>query len=300
MACVYTARMVPGIRRILVAIGDPRNAQAAQLRKAAQLAAASGAQLELCHVVHPANARMVDDARHRMERLGARKVFAGLAVRTCLAIDAPPHEALVRRARHIRADLIVAATVPHRPGERLLLRNTDWELIRHTPCPLLLVKAPGAWGAPVVLAAIDPFHARAKAARLDARLLDAAVAMARLLRGQAHAFHAWLPFVATIPGAMVQPAAMSLPPEAEAVHAENVRRTFDALVARSGIAPARRHLRMGDLTTQLGSTVRKTRARIVVMGAVSRSALARLFIGSSAEHMLDRLPCDLLIIRPKT
>ncbi|MBV6417216.1 MAG: hypothetical protein CMLOHMNK_01855 [Steroidobacteraceae bacterium] len=288
------------IRRILVAIGDPRRPPAAQLRKAARLASATGAHLELCHVIHPANARDVDEARTRMERLGARKVFAGLAVRTCLAIDAPPHEAIIRRARGIRADLIIASTVPHRRGERLLLRNTDWELIRHTTCPLLLVKAHGTWRAPVVLAAIDPFHARAKAARLDARLLEAAVAIAKPLRGEAHAFHAWLPFVATLPGAMVQPAAMSLPPEAEAVHGEAVRRTFDRLAAQSGIAPARRHLRMGDLATQLGNTVQRTRARIVVMGAVSRSALARLFIGSSAEHLLDRLSCDVLIIKPKT
>ena len=57
---------------------------------------------------------------------------------------------------------------------------------------------------------------------------------------------------------------------------------------------------MGDLATQLGNTVQRTRARIVVMGAVSRSALARLFIGSSAEHLLDRLSCDVLIIKPKT
>jgi universal stress protein E len=33
------------------------------------------------------------------------------------------------------------------------------------------------------------------------------------------------------------------------------------------------------------------------MGAVSRSALERLFIGSTAEEVLDRVPCDLLIVK---
>jgi universal stress protein E len=40
------------------------------------------------------------------------------------------------------------------------------------------------------------------------------------------------------------------------------------------------------------------RADIVVMGAVSRRGLARVFIGNTAEDVLDRLACDLLIVKP--
>jgi universal stress protein E len=36
---------------------------------------------------------------------------------------------------------------------------------------------------------------------------------------------------------------------------------------------------------------------LVVMGAVSRSRLREVFIGSTAERVLDRLPCDVLVIR---
>jgi universal stress protein E len=34
------------------------------------------------------------------------------------------------------------------------------------------------------------------------------------------------------------------------------------------------------------------------MGAVSRSALERVFVGSTAELVLDRLGCDVLIVKP--
>jgi universal stress protein E len=34
------------------------------------------------------------------------------------------------------------------------------------------------------------------------------------------------------------------------------------------------------------------------MGAVSRSGLARLFIGNTAEQVMDALPCDLLVVKP--
>ena len=36
---------------------------------------------------------------------------------------------------------------------------------------------------------------------------------------------------------------------------------------------------------------------LVVMGAVSRSRLREVFIGSTAERVLDHLPCDVLVIR---
>jgi universal stress protein E len=39
-------------------------------------------------------------------------------------------------------------------------------------------------------------------------------------------------------------------------------------------------------------------AGIVVMGALSRSGLKRLFIGNTAEAVLDSLACDVLIVKP--
>jgi universal stress protein E len=34
-----------------------------------------------------------------------------------------------------------------------------------------------------------------------------------------------------------------------------------------------------------------------VMGAVSRSAMKRVFIGSTAEIVLERMPCDVLVVK---
>ena len=39
-------------------------------------------------------------------------------------------------------------------------------------------------------------------------------------------------------------------------------------------------------------------AQILVMGAISRSGLKGLLIGNTAERMLDRLGCDILIVKP--
>jgi universal stress protein E len=37
---------------------------------------------------------------------------------------------------------------------------------------------------------------------------------------------------------------------------------------------------------------------VMVMGALSRRGLKRAFIGSTAEDVLEHLPCDALIVKP--
>ena len=46
------------------------------------------------------------------------------------------------------------------------------------------------------------------------------------------------------------------------------------------------------------ATARRLSAAIVVMGAISRRGLKRIFIGNSAEQLLDELRCDLLVVKP--
>jgi universal stress protein E len=309
--------MTKAIRRILVAIGDVRHAPRAELRKAAALARASGASIELFHALAepdvgiarrgvstvPALRRYRTIAAvkscRRLEQLARDKSLRGLSVRCTAAWDYPPHEAIVRRARISRADLVMAVTRPHRLGGRLLLRNTDWELIRQCPVPLLLVKSRRPYRQPVVLAAVDPFHAHARPADLDARLLAAGRSFARSLRGTLHVFHAYMPLV-TIAAAPVGTAPLVvLPPEAEEAHGRQIARAIDELAARAGIPRGRRHVHMGDVAGELRAATRDLRAGLVVMGAVSRSAFKRLFIGNAAEHVLDALDCDVLVVKPR-
>jgi universal stress protein E len=39
-------------------------------------------------------------------------------------------------------------------------------------------------------------------------------------------------------------------------------------------------------------------ASLLVMGAVSRSRLQEIFLGSTAERVLDRIGCDVLVVKP--
>lgn len=309
--------MAQVIRKVLVAVRDTTQAPRAMLRKAVSLAKASGASVELFHAIsepvagdvlrgartdHDTREEMHEIAERHKQRLERMAASADGDVRITAHAewDYPAHEAVIRRAQATRADLVIAAAQPRKFAGRLLLANTDWELIRHCPVPLLVVKSTRDYTRPVVLASVDPFHAHAKPAALEDRILDVAGDVARQLRGELHAFHAYMPLATTVPSVVGQPVPAWMPPEAEQHHTKRVKQAFDSLAKSTGIPPARRHLRMGDVQSQLLTAIKRTGARLVVMGAVSRSGLRRIFIGSTAERVLDELPCDVLIVKPRS
>ncbi|MBS0579281.1 MAG: universal stress protein [Proteobacteria bacterium] len=303
------------MRRILVAIGDLAHPPKSELRKAGLLARKSGAKIELFHAItdldpglsfpEAVTARAVAEQRSATATQGQQKLLRmardrslhGLEVTCTASWDFPPHEAIIRRARTIKADLVIAATRRHRLGARMVLTNTDWELIRHCPTPVLLVKSRRLYRNPVVIAAVDPFHAHVRPADLDKRLVDAGAGIAKLIRGRLDVFHAYMPLLSVAPMAGATP--VMLPPEMEITHEDLITREVRELAQTASVPAKRCHLCMGSVSSELDATVRRTHAHLVVMGAVSRSAVSRLFIGNTAERVLDRLTCDVLVIKPR-
>jgi universal stress protein E len=307
--------MTRPIRQILVAVKDARGRSSATLRKAAALARALDARLELFHAIsHPialdammfANQSVekiekMDRQRYvkRLEAMAEPLRRNGLVVTTAAEWDHPAHEALIRRARRIRADLIIAERHASRHVAPWLLRYADWELLRQSPVPVLLVKTSRQYQAPKVLAAIDPAHAFAKTARLDDEILHLAARICTATRGRLDAVHAYVPTLLDM-----KTEELEAPDATEQIvtHAAKLAKArFDKALrsARLGtLKPDRRHLLARHPVDAIAELVRKLRCDLVVMGTMSRSGLKRLAIGNTAEQLLDALPCDLLIVKP--
>jgi universal stress protein E len=300
------------IRQVLVAVKQPARSSMAALVKGAQLARATGASLELFHALStPINAGaflytrrdLLDIERKIRERCladlekAARRLRRkGMNVTVAAEWDFPAYEAIVRRAIRTRADLIVAERHVGRRLAPWFLHLNDWELLRLSPVPVLLVKSAGPYRRPAILAALDPTHAFAKTAGLDAEILSVAATVADALRGRLHAVHAYLPVPAVGTAGHVMSGGVLGKLEAEA-HAM-ARRGFERELKETKIPSARRHLVRQVTVDAIPGVARKVRAGIVAMGAVSRSGLRRVFIGNTAERVLDELPCDILVVKP--
>jgi universal stress protein E len=300
------------LRHLLVAIKDPRSRRQAALGKAVQLAQGTGARITLFHALttpmyldaynvegqslREAQKQWRERAMAQLTKLAAPLRAAGIDVTVECTWDFPAYEAVIRRAAHDGADLIVAERHATRHLLPSLLRFNDWELLRRSTVPVLLIKRGGTWHRPAVLASIDPSHGYAKPAKLDAAIMAAADLVANALGGKLHIAHAWAgPSLAAASQVSVVAPEITMTLERRARRA--ARDAFDAEIDGTGLG-AKRHFVEGNPVDVIRKLARRQRAGIVVMGAISRSGLARLVVGNVAEQVLDSLACDVLVLKP--
>jgi universal stress protein E len=297
--------------RILVAVADPSAGSNKAVRRAGALAHKTGASIDLLNampsavsagIIHAESEHFTrlesEENRRLLERMANRLRREEIIVNTHVETGYPVHEAILRQVRLTQADLLIIEARKHNLFARLLLTQTDFELIRRCPVPLLIVKRGAAWRRPRVLAALDPFHANDKPTELDGEIVAAADAVAALMGGTVHAAHVYRPVLRLIPGMEMDPGFVATIPVQDKAYTREIRRQFYEAVGRYGIARNRAHLLCGDPVIELPAVARSLRAGLVVMGAMSRSGLKRIFIGNTAEQVLDRLQCDVLIVKP--
>jgi universal stress protein E len=303
------------LRHILVLV-DPTAPDSPAVAKAARLAAAFRARLELLIVetVPGELARYFRDPVARTASLEARRASAeavleslagrwrdaGLEVERRVEFGTPLHAGMLEAIRADTPDLVVKDTHHHAVLRRTVLGNTDWHLIRDCPAPLLLVKS-RPWNAvPQVLAAVDPGHPNDEPALLDHALVEAGQRLARGLAGEFSLLHCWSPielFAASAAGMDVTGVTIPIPREVvESVEQVDVAR-LGHLARVHDVPPARVHRVLGTAADELVTYPERAGTDVLVIGAVARSALAHAFVGSSAERVLEHAPCDLLVVK---
>ncbi len=210
---------------------------------------------------------------------------SGIDVSVTVAWGNPPISEIIKRIQESKPALVVKAVTHHARLTNLILGNDDWEAIRFSEAPLLLVKS-GKWQEkPNFIAAVDPAHVHDKPASLDNKIIAAANTLANAFDGGVYAFHsAWMPPLSgmypVIPNARVEEEALAQFAASHDIEAGQCLWSDDAI------------------TESLPKLCDALNASAVVMGAVSRSRLDRILIGSTAEKLIDKLDCDILVVKP--
>ncbi len=296
--------------RVLVVI-DPTAQRQPALERAAGLSRRMGWSLQTLICIHgplpsrwltPGQAR---DARRTLlgHQLGYLRDLArghpGVEIVNKAVWDRPLHEAIIRETLRCEARIVMKDTHYHSALSRALVTNTDWHLIRDCPAPLWLVRG-GEWPRkPTVVACVDPMHEHDKPAELDHRILAEACRVAEGAGGEAHALHCHdsATLVAGAAAAALPGAAGDIEDIAADLQAEHAARLTE-LAAAHTLPGERTHFRSGSPAEVIPAAVRQLNGDLAVMGAVARSRLQQAFIGSTAERLLDQLPCDVLVLKP--
>ena len=311
----------PGTPRKILAVADTSESQTA-LESALVLAETHGALLEVIACVEPPHDlsilsrlsgegpdRLIEDAVEQT-RNEVRARLAEITPSRPVDLTVAAGKAYLEIIRHVaqsECDFVVKNAEPLSGMDRFLFASTDQHLLRKCPCPVWL-QTPKARKRPrQILAAVDldvsdaaePETLRA----LNRRVVETACMIAGAPDAKVVVLHAW-----DAPG-------------------EGVMRTFsgrsDASLSAdryvNEIIEARRD-EMGRFLAQIrkdhgprpslvprlarGSpeTIMHNEAAgadVVVMGTVARTGLSGVFIGNTAENIINSLECPVLAVKPE-
>jgi nucleotide-binding universal stress UspA family protein len=310
-------------RRVL-AVMDNSDAQTALL-SAAALSARHNAKLEVFGCVEPPKdlgviARLSEqNPDHLLERLCAEKadLMAGQ-----LATHLPDYQitpqvkvgkTFVEIIRHVidtDCDFVVKQAEPLSGIHRLLFASTDQHLLRKCPCPVWMQPAGASSEAKRVIAAVDVDLTDAAEPdtlmSLNRRVIKSACIVAAPTGALVTVIHAWDAVGEGLVWAFSSDTHSRVKADRYVNEVLNdrqraMRRLVEAVKADlSGTAHAALEpiLIRGAPETVIKEQSRKLSADVVVMGTVARTGLSGVFIGNTAENIINTLECPVLAVKP--
>ncbi|PRY80796.1 universal stress protein [Marivita geojedonensis] len=217
----------------------------------------------------------------------------GIAVETQLLIGTPFIE-IIRQVIRGRHDLVIKGA--HRSAGRRFFPGADMHLLRKCPCPVWVLNAGAQPTAQRILVAVDPDPADPNRDRLNMTLMELATSLARCDGARLDVLNAW-----------------HLPEEAALRHglASLPDSDIDRLVAREQTdSKARLHalvsefskfddlMRVLHIKGAAGDVIPDHVAAegidTIIMGTLARTGVAGLFIGNTAETVLNHVNCSVL------
>lgn len=303
---------MPEIRKILCVV-DPTESSQPAMWRAGWLAERTDATLELLVCFYnqyisghrffdaPSLQRtrreLIDGYKDHLDKLAMPLRESGIKFETAAVWDHPLYEGIVRHACATGADIVIKDTHHHSVLDVSTLSNTDWSLIRTCPVPLWLVKPHDLPKRLRIVAAVDPLNEHDKPAALDDEIIATSKYIGTRIGADVHVFHAFDPRI-SIPAShgsvLVSMPFDEIEQQVRRLHEDR----FNELAEFHDLPKDQRHVVSGLPHQELPRLAENLNAALVVMGAVSRNRLKRIFLGATSERTLDRLPCDLLIVKP--
>lgn len=242
-----------------------------------------------------ARAALLEHRRSNLEQMATPLRDKGFEVTTEVVWGKRLSQHILAAVAKHNPDLVLKTTHHHNLLKRLLLSNSDWDLIRHCEVPVWLVKR-AADQLTRVAVSVDPLHEADKPAALDLKLIASGRSLAEQVGAELHLLHCYNP----LPRTLVFDASVIHDYD---TYAGDVRErhasAFNSLAGSNDIADSARHLLQGYPEEAIPAFVEQRGINLLVMGAISRSRLDSALLGHTAERLLDECACDILVVKPE-
>ncbi len=196
-------------------------------------------------------------------------------------------------------DLLVKAAKGGKGIGDRLLGSTDLHLLRKCPCPVWVDRPESSRPYRRILAAVDPLNE--EGAGVDRLVMQLATSLARRESAELHLVHAWRLYGETLLRSGRARISATEVDQLKEQTRQRHRESLLALLAEFEVAPDHPgvHLLNGEPASVIGSLARELSADLVVMGTVGRSGIPGLFIGNTAEEVLQDAGSSILAVKPE-
>ena len=205
-----------------------------------------------------------------------------------------PFEAIVQAVLEKEYSLVIKGTHDHDVLKSMIFTPTDWHILRKCPCPVLLVKDHDWPQGGNIVAAVNAGSSQEHHLSLNQRVISKAQQMAKMLHGNTHLVNAY-------PGSPVN-IAIEIPEFNPQEYSDTMmnhhQEAVAALAQQFDIDQANCHVKEGMPEDVLPEMATSLDAEMVVIGTIGRTGFSAAIIGNTAEHVIDRLDCDVLAVKP--
>ena len=295
-------------------LADGSKGEKAALSRASDLASLNKARLTLFDAIEPeVHLAFAVTAAHDLEAMLAARVQDRerelAALQRTLAAKHPELriEVEVTTGRRDRAaiynviesqrDLLIKARSGDGGTFRRLFGSTDQSLMRKCPCPVWILKPSRRKRFKTIVAAVDLNPSEPETESLATKILALATSLAKDDKSELHVVHVWrLPGEYQLRGRQLYTARVD---QLLAELGEAHKRELDELLSHQPYEKRRIHLVKGHADDVIPKIVDEVSADLIVIGTVGRSGVPGLFIGNTAETVLNAVDCAVLTLKPE-
>ncbi|MDQ5819607.1 MAG: universal stress protein [Actinomycetota bacterium] len=282
--------------KILLATDGSEQAELAA-RTATDLAGKTSSELHVVHVpVLPPEALHVPlilgtaaleelerRGRARLDELVGRLEASGGAVGGAHFRVGSPAAEIVAQAEELGAGLVVLGSRGLGAMRRVLMGSVSDSVVRHAPCPTLVVRGEPLTFPTKILLATDGSEEANLAASTAAEL-------AKDTDSELHVIHV----------GQVVPTFLAATEEEPGRTVREARRTLDEQVQRIEAGhetEAQAHLRYGGVAEEVVALAEDIEAGLIAMGSRGRGGIRRALMGSVSERVVRHAHCAVLVVR---
>ena len=206
-----------------------------------------------------------------------------------------PYEAIIAEVFSGEHDILIKGTRKHDVLESVIFTPTDWHLLRKCPCPVLLVKNAEWPENSSIIASVHVGSENETHLGLNDSMVEQLKSLTERLGAEPYLVNAYPVTPANI--------TIELPEFDPATYTDAVRghhlTAMKALRQKHGYDDEQTIVEQGLPEDIIPEVAERVNAAMVIIGTTGRTGLSAVFIGNTAEHVIDKINCDVLALKPK-